>query len=156
MGEMTIGAAAKAAGVGVETIRFYERKGLIRQPPKPERGYRVYSGETTGRVRFIRQAQRLGFSLAEVTELLALQADPAADQAEVRRRATAKIAEIGGKIAHLERIRGALDELVVACPGSGPLGECSIMTAMLGTGQSPEEIERRSPEEVERQSPEEA
>ena len=67
-------------------------------------------------------------------ELLALQADPAADSGEVRRRATGKIGEIGEKIVRLERIRGALGALIAACPGSGPLGECSIMTAMLGDG----------------------
>ncbi len=140
MGDMTIGAAAKAAGVGVETIRFYERKGLIHQPPRPERGFRIYSGETAGRVRFIREAQRLGFSLREVAELLALQADPAADSGEVRERAAAKIGEIGEKIARLERIRGALGALIAACPGSGPLGDCSIMMAMLGDGLSSEEV----------------
>ncbi len=134
MGDMTIGAAAKAAGVGIETIRFYERRGLIPQPLKPERGYRTYPAEVIGRVRFIREAQSLGFSLREAAELLALQADPAADSGEVRQRAAAKIEEIGGKIARLARIRGALDTLLAACPGSGPLGECSIMTAMLGDG----------------------
>ena len=134
MGEMTIGAAAKAAGVGIETIRFYERKGLIAQPLKPERGYRTYPAEVIDRVRFIREAQSLGFSLREAAELLALQADPAADSGEVRRRAAAKIEEIAGKLARLEIIRGALGALLAACPGSGPLGECSIMTAMLGDG----------------------
>ena len=148
MGDMTIGAAAKAAGVGIETIRFYERRGLIPQPLKPERGYRTYPAEVIGRVRFIREAQSLGFSLREAAELLALQADPAADSGEVRQRAAAKIEEIGGKIARLARIRGALDALVAACPGSGPLGECSIMTAMLGTGPAPEEVDRPSPEEA--------
>ncbi|MCZ6860404.1 MAG: MerR family transcriptional regulator [Alphaproteobacteria bacterium] len=140
MGDMTIGAAAKAAGVGIETIRFYERRGLIPQPIKPERGYRTYPAEVIGRVRFIREAQSLGFSLREAAELLALQADPAADSGEVRERAAAKIGEIGEKIARLERIRGALGALIAACPGSGPLGDCSIMMAMLGDGLSSEEV----------------
>jgi MerR family transcriptional regulator, copper efflux regulator len=85
-------------------------------------------------VRFIREAQSLGFSLREAAELLALQADPAADARAVRQRAAAKIEEVGEKIARLERICGALDALVASCPGSGPLGDCSIMTAMLGDG----------------------
>ncbi len=77
MTELTISKAAKNAGVGVETIRFYERKGLIEQPPKPlDNGFRVYPEETVQRVRFIRQAQEIGFSLREIEELLSLRADP--------------------------------------------------------------------------------
>src|SRR3546814_1209070 len=89
---VTIGRAARKAGVGVETIRFYERKGLIAQPPKPARaGFRHYPEETVERIRFIRQAQELGFSLREVCELLDLRPDPQADAADVRARATAQI-----------------------------------------------------------------
>ena len=80
------------------------------------------------------------FSLREVAELLALQADPAADSGEVRERAKAKIGQIGEKIDRLERIRGALGALIAACPGSGPLGDCSIMMAMLGDGPTSEEV----------------
>ena len=135
---MTIGRAARQAGVGVETIRFYERKGLIDQPPKPlDASFRVYPAETVGRIRFIREAQEIGFSLREIDELLSLRADPAADSADVRRRAIAKRDEVERKIAHLQRIHGALEELIAACPGRGAVRECSIMEALTSAADNP-------------------
>ena len=132
MKAMTIGKAARHAGVGVETIRFYERRGLIEQPPKPAgSGFRVYPEETVRRVRFIRQAQEIGFSLREINELLSLRAQPAADSSDVRARAIAKRDEVEHKIAHLERIHAALEELISACPGTGALRQCSIMEALI-------------------------
>jgi MerR family mercuric resistance operon transcriptional regulator len=131
MEAVTIGKAARAAGVGVETIRFYERRGLIEQPPKPHgAGYRHYPADTVRRIRFIRQAQELGFSLREISELLGLKADPAADAVDVRNRAAAKLGQVEEKIHQLERIRGALEALIAACPGQGELGHCSIMEAL--------------------------
>ncbi len=128
---MTISKAAYRAGVGVETIRFYERKGLIEQPRRPrDAGYRVYPEETVHRIRFIRQAQELGFSLREIQDLLSLRADPESDSAEVRERAAAKLTEVKRKITELERIRTALEDLIVACPGGGALRDCSIMEAL--------------------------
>ena len=125
---MTIGGAAHEAGVGVETIRYYERKGLIERPPKPAfGGYRLYSNTVTRRVRFIRQAQELGFSLKEIAELLSLKTDPRIDCGDVRDRASAKLGEVRDKIARLESIAGALEGLVAACPGSGAVSKCSIM-----------------------------
>ena len=92
----TIGKAAKLAGVGVETIRFYERRGLIAQPLKPASGgFRDYPPDTLAQIRFIREAQELGFSLAEAAQLLTLRADPKADCAQVQRRAEAKLDEFG-------------------------------------------------------------
>ncbi len=132
MTAMTIGRAAREAGVGVETIRFYERKGLIEQPWRPrDAGFRVYPEETVQRVRFIRQAQEIGFSLSEIDELLSLRADPSAGSSDVRERAIAKRNEVEHKIAHLERIHAALEELISACPGKGALRECSIMEALI-------------------------
>ena len=131
MADMTIGKAARQAGVGLETIRFYERKGLIERPPKPSNsGFRTYPRETVARIRFIRQAQELGFSLREVHALLELRAVPDADAADVRARATAKLADVDGKIHQLQRIRGALQTLIAACPGRGALRRCSIMEAL--------------------------
>ena len=131
MDAMTIGAAALQSGVGVETIRFYERKGLIAQPPKPSgAAQRRYPPEIVERVRFIRQAQQLGFALREIQELLSLQADPAADCGDVRRRAFVKIEEVSARIAQLAEIRSALVRLLAACPGSGALGVCSILEAL--------------------------
>jgi MerR family copper efflux transcriptional regulator len=129
----TIAQAAHAAGVGVETIRFYERRGLIQQPPKPNgKGFRTYPEETVQRVRFIRQAQELGFSLREAGELLDLRSRPDSDAAAVHARAAAKVREVDEKIEALQRIRNALEALVLACPQTGELGRCAIMEALAG------------------------
>jgi MerR family mercuric resistance operon transcriptional regulator len=128
---LTIGKAARAAGVGVETLRFYERSGLIEQPPKPALGgFRVYPDETVHRIRFIRQAQDLGFSLSEIGDLLSLRTDPATDAGDVRERAAAKLADVERKIARLHHIRAALEVVIAACPGRGALESCSIIEAM--------------------------
>lgn len=130
---MTISRAAEQAGVGVETIRFYERRGLIEQPPRPrDGGYRFYEDGVVERIRFIRQAQELGFSLDEIEELLSLRADPAADCADVRAQAVAKRKEVDRKIAQLRDIRAALDELIATCPGGGALKACTIIDALSG------------------------
>ena len=102
MRDLTIGKAARDAGVGVETIRFYERQGLIEQPSKGP-GYRTYAPEVVARIRFIRQAQRIGFSLKETQELLALRANPNTDCAAMREQAEHKIAEVDEKITGLHR-----------------------------------------------------
>jgi len=128
---MTISKAARAAGVGVETVRFYERRNLIVRPSKPpDGGFRRYPPETIERVRFIRQAQRLGFSLREIEDLLSLRADPATDCAQVRERAVVKLEDVERKIGELEHFRRALEELIAACPGRGALRACSIMEAL--------------------------
>lgn len=133
MQALTIGRAARKAEVGVETIRFYEREGLIEQPRKPvTSGFRSYPEETVERIRFIRQAQELGFSLREVRELLALRADPSADASGVHARAAAKLDQVNAKIRQLQRIRQALKTLLAACPGGGALRCCSIMEAIEG------------------------
>ncbi len=131
MNPLTIGKAALKAGVGVETIRFYERKGLVERPRKPAvGGFRDYPAETIGRIRFIRQAQEIGFSLREIKEILSLRADPKADCSHVRERAAAKLDEVNRKIARLAGIRGALEELIAACPGRGALRACSILDVL--------------------------
>lgn len=131
MSRFTIGRAAKAAGVNVETIRFYERKGLIEQPLKPaDGGMREYEDDTVSRIRFIRQAQEIGFSLHEIAELLSLRADPDADCADVRGRAIRKRAEVQSKLAQLAHMRDALDELIASCPGGGDVKACTILDAI--------------------------
>jgi len=129
---MRIGTIAKKAGVGVETIRFYERKGLISQPLKPKfGGFRSYTDETAQRVRFIRQAQALGFSLAETMDLLSLEADPDTDCAAVRDRAQIKLGEVKQKIAGLVAIETSLKKIIGTCPGSGRASEaCSILSTL--------------------------
>lgn len=134
MKPLTIGEVARRAGVGVETIRFYERRALLTQPLKPQDGgFRAYPAAAVERVCFIRQAQTLGFSLREIQELLALKADPHADCAEVREQAQAKLGDVERKIAQLNRMRAALTSLVAACPGQGGLDGCSIMDALART-----------------------
>ena len=138
MRTITISKAATKAGVGVETIRFYERKGLIEQPPKPlDTGFRVYPEETVQRVRFIRQAQEIGFSLREIEELLSLRADPSADCSDVRDRTAAKLEEVDRKMEQPGRIRSALNELIAACPGRGALRAYSILDPINGAKSSP-------------------
>jgi len=128
---MRISEAARAAGVGVETIRFYERKGLIVRPLRPAAGgFGSYPAETVARIRFIRQAQDIGFSLREIQELLSLQLDPGADCGDVRAHAQAKLDEVNRKITSLKRIKDALDVLIEGCPGEGALGKCSILAAL--------------------------
>ncbi len=138
---MRISIVAKWARVGVETVRFYEREGLIAQPPKPANGgFRSYPSEIVRRIRFIRQAQGLGFSLKEIDELLSLKADPATDCGEVRSRAQAKLEEVNRKIARLNAIQSALQDLILACPGQGlAVRCCSILEAL-----EPEGIEGAS------------
>ena len=130
MTSLIISRAANRAGVSIETIRFYERKGLIDQPQKPVSGYRTYPVETVRRIKFIRQAQELGFSLREIDELLALKAAPGTDCSDVHNRATAKLREVDTKIEHLQGIRVALQELISVCPGRGALRTCTIMESL--------------------------
>lgn len=130
MSGLTIGELADAAGVGVETIRFYERKGLIPQPQRPSGGYRRYTDDVADRIRFIRHAQALGFTLSEVEDLLTLRVDPATSCADVRRRAELKIENIDEKIDSLARMRQALVAITETCSGSGPTSDCPILDAL--------------------------
>ena len=134
---MKIGELAKTSGVGVETVRFYEQKGLIEQPPRPVNGgYRRYPEEVAARIKFIRNAQHLGFSLVEVAELLELDdRQEEAGCADFRKRAQAKRLEVESKLDDLNRIKSALDALISACPNSGSTANCSILNA-LKTGDS--------------------
>ena len=126
----SIGELARAAGVGVETIRFYERKGLIEQPPRPPAGARRYPSHAVDRVAFIQQAQELGFTLGEIKELLALRLDPGTSCAEVKARAQEKIEDIEAKVRRLRRMREALVEITKSCSGAGPTSECPILDYM--------------------------
>lgn len=131
MRALTIGTAAREAGVGVETIRFYEREKLIERPLKSNgAGVRRYSSETVARIRFIREAQQLGFSLREIRELPALRADPSADCSRVREQALTKLHEVHDKIERLRQIGSALETLITACPAQGSLQACSIIDAL--------------------------
>jgi len=127
---LTIGAVARRAGVGVETVRFYERQGLIAEPPRRLSGYREYDEEVVSRLGFIRRAKDLGFTLKEIKELLSLRRDPAAPAADVKRRAQAKIADIESKIGALRKMKKALEELTSACRGHATSAECPLLHAL--------------------------
>ena len=124
---LTIGQLAKRAGVGVETIRFYEREGLIAEPDRRASGYRQYDADAVLRVRFIRRAKDLGFTLKEVHELLDLRVDPDCGCADVRGQARAKIRDIEQRIASLQAMKAALERLAKKCRGRGPTSECPIL-----------------------------
>jgi MerR family mercuric resistance operon transcriptional regulator len=124
---LTIGRLAKESEVGVETVRFYERKGLIQRPRKGD-GFRVYRPEDSSRIRFIKRAQDLGFTLREIKQLLELNADPRTNCAEVRRRTDAKIAEVTAKIADLRKMKRSLEALACACAeGKDAVACCQVM-----------------------------
>jgi MerR family copper efflux transcriptional regulator len=127
---LTIGKLAGMAGVGVETIRFYEREKLIAEPPRRESGYREYPLETVARIQFIKHSKELGFTLAEIRDLLALRLAPGTTARELRERALAKIASVDEKIASLQRIRDALARVTASCHGEGPISDCPILDAL--------------------------
>ena len=130
MTTFTIGKIAKAAGLGGETVRFYERLGLIAEPGRSGSGYRQYRPETVRRLQFIVRAKALGFTLQEIGKLLDLRATPGAGCADVQARAEAKITDIEERIAQLNAMKRVLGELVAQCRSEGPLSECPILDAL--------------------------
>ncbi len=127
-----IGQLAKRTRVNIETIRYYERRGLLPEPPRRESGYRQYSHDAVARLEFIRHGKELGFSLTEIAELLALRVDPDTSCADVRTRAEAKIADVRERIQSLSRIEEALTRLAAQCRGRGPTSDCPILDALNG------------------------
>ena len=129
MNGLTIGRLAKQVGLGIETVRFYERQGLIAPPPRTDSNYRIYPEEEVGRLKFIKRAKDLGFTLKEIKELLFMQHDPHATKADIKKRTVEKIENIKQKVGDLIRIQEALEHLAGSCDGHGPLSECPIMDA---------------------------
>jgi len=130
METLTIGQVAKQAGVNIETVRYYERQGLIPDPPRRASGYRQYSADFVKRIQFIKRAQTLGFALKEISELLELRIEPDTACDEVRSRAEQKVTAIEQKIQTLERMKRVLDELIVACNHRELTNECPILTTL--------------------------
>jgi Hg(II)-responsive transcriptional regulator len=126
----TTGKLAKAAGVKNETLRYYERRGLLPEPPRRASGYRMYPAESVERLQFIKGAQALGFTLEEIRELLDLRVSEHAGQADVRKRAIAKVADIDAKLDALQQMRIALLYLIDLCEGDGPTSDCPILDAL--------------------------
>ena len=132
MKPLTIGQVARRAEVGVETVRFYEQQGLLEEPARRESGYRQYPEDVVARLRFIKRAKELGFTLKEIRELLALRVEPGTTCAEVKQRAEAKIADIEAKLDSLRRMKQALVKLTKACGGRGTASDCPILDALDG------------------------
>ena len=127
---LTIGELAKQAAVGQGTIRFYEREGLIPEPPRTSSGYRQYPAETAVRLRFILRAKDLGFALKEIRELLSLRLEEHTCRADVRQQASDKIRDLEGRIRDLQGMRSRLRELERACIDQGTIDECPILKAL--------------------------
>lgn len=128
--KLTIGRLARLGGVNLETIRYYERRGLLPKPPRTRSGYRMFPSDAARRLRFIKRAQELGFSLKEVRDLLSLRVQPGTSRADIRARADAKVADIDQKIHALQAMKKALRSLSGRCDGCGPLNECPILQSL--------------------------
>jgi len=128
MDALTIGEFARSAGVNVETIRFYQRKGLLIEPPKPVGGIRRYSAADVARTRFIKSAQRVGFSLDEIQQLLEL--EDGTDCPNAAQIASARLADVRGRLAELTRIESALSQLLTACQADGGVVCCPLIVAL--------------------------
>lgn len=135
---LTIGKLAKRADISIDSIRFYERRGLITEPVRTESNYRIYKREVTAQLRFIKRAQQLGFSLAEIKELLAFRNNPLASKADVKLKTEEKIADIKGRIDDLTRMLRALEQLDASCDGCGPTSECPILKSLAGVNGDPQ------------------
>lgn len=130
MKSFTVGQLAEKAGINPESIRFYEAQSLMPQPSRSAAGYRMYPASAALRIRFIKRAQELGFSLREIKELLELAEDRTSDCGDVRALAQTKVAEISQKIETLEAMRRTLTVLAQSCPGTGPAVKCSILESI--------------------------
>lgn len=127
---VTVGRLARRLGLGTETLRYYERLGLIRPARRTAANYRLYGPDAERRLVFIRRAQALGFSLDDIRELLSLHERAGATAAEVKRLTAARAREVEAKLRDLERMREGLAALAAACSGEGPACECPILAAL--------------------------
>lgn len=134
MSSIGIGALARRAGVSIDTVRYYEKSGLLAPETRLASGYRRYGDEQLSRLRFIRRAQELGFSLKDIQGLLGLSKQR--DVAKVKRAAEKKLADVEARLASLTRIRDGLATLVATCPGHGRAADCPILQA-LGREETP-------------------
>ena len=127
MDNLSIGELAKRAKVNIEIIRYYERRGLIADPPRNKSGHRQYSSEAVRRTEFIKRCQSLGFSLNEIQDILELRITPESTCADMKSRVTEKLNDVDKKINELVKIRDALGRLLKRCSGKGPIGKCPIL-----------------------------
>ncbi len=127
---MKIGELAKRAGAGIDTVRFYEREGLLPRPQRQASGYRNYEPSAVARLSFIRRAKALGFTLSEIRELLELSGRRENDMAGLKVAATEKLTDVEAKLAELTGIRDGLRTMIASCPGHGALEQCPILYAL--------------------------
>lgn len=127
MDNLTVSQLAREGGVNLQTVRYYERQGLIAPTARTEAGYRMFQPAAARQIRFIKRAQELGFSLSEIKELLSLRIDRHTTQADIRERAQAKLEDVAQKIRHLEAIHASLLRLIKSCRGCGPVSNCPIL-----------------------------
>ncbi len=131
----SIGQVAKQSGVTVETIRYYEKEGLLEKPDRKESGYREYKIEAIIRLSFIQQAKKLGFSLKEIGELLSIKSDKNNLCNEVKQLAQDKLDGVECKIKMLQRMRKSLKKLINVCPGQAPISDCPILESISVQGR---------------------
>jgi Hg(II)-responsive transcriptional regulator len=129
---LTIGQVARRSGVGIETVRFYEREGLLAKPPRTASGYRQFDEDVIARLQFIGRAKELGFTLCEIKELLSLRVDSDRSCEDVRARAETKFAQVEDKIKTLQRFKRALVRLTRQCNSRGSKSDCPILDALEG------------------------
>jgi DNA-binding transcriptional MerR regulator len=127
---MKIGELAQRARVAIDTVRYYERQGLLPVPTRRASGYRSYDATDVARLRFVRRAKALGFTLVEIRDLLALSGRRDDDMGDLKAVAAEKLSDIETKLVELTRIRDGLRTLVAACPGHGSLEQCPILNAL--------------------------
>src|SRR5712691_8857015 len=132
MNSLTIGHLARESGMNLETIRYYERRGLLHRPPRSASGYRLFPIEAAQRLRFIQRAKELGFSLKEIGELLSLRVSPTTTSARIRARAKSKIADIRSKIRSLESMEKTLLKLTKSAPDVARLRNAPFLRALRG------------------------
>lgn len=129
---MQIGQLAKRANVAIDTVRYYERNGILPPASRRSSGYRSYDERDVDRLRFVRRAKTLGFTLVEIRDLLALSDHRDDDMAGLKAAASEKLADVESKLAELTRVRDGLRTLIDACPGHGALERCPILAALSG------------------------
>lgn len=129
MENLKIGQLAKETGTNIGTIRYYERRGLIPEPPRRESGYRGFSHKYVERILFIKRAQTLGFTLKEISQLLAM-ADGVADCKDIKKFAEDKVKDIESRILDFKKIKNVLHDLVKRCPDKGEISDCPIIESL--------------------------
>lgn len=127
---MNIGQLAKQTGISIDTIRYYEKEGVLPKPQRLGSGYRRYSDDDVARLEFIRRAKALGFSLSEISSLLSLSSNSQADMSGVNAAVRLHLQSVKTKLAELERIRKGLEALIDICPGQGEINHCPIVAAL--------------------------